>query len=220
VRRLTDEGLLHVVDGEYRATRKGVDLLQSQFRELRTFVERAGRTMAFVETTNALAGEAVRRGEPVGLFMESGALVARQGRTSPSTGIAVHDASKGEVLAVRDLEGIVALRPGRITIARLPAARDGRPRVLSAAAMRRIAGLARTAAVAVLDVSGLFATRQIGVRPRIEFAAIPGAIEAAERGVDVVLLIPDDRAAEILLAIEAANARLEDKIPFESIALG
>ena len=45
------------------------------------------------------------------------------------------------------------------------------------------------------------------------------AREAAERGASVVLLIPEERAAEAIQAIEAANARREDKIPYESLAL-
>jgi hypothetical protein len=35
--------------------------------------------------------------------------------------------------------------------------------------------------------------------------------------VDVLLLVPEERAAEAVQAIEAANARLEDKIPYESV---
>src|SRR6266581_89751 len=126
---LQKDGLLTLVNGEYRATKRGVDHLHDRFVELRGFVERAGRAMAVVETTEALAGSAVRRGDHLGLFMENGLLVAYSGRTSPSTGIAAHDAAKGELLA-------------------------------------------------------------------------------------------EERAMEAIQAIEAANARLEDKIPYESVALG
>ncbi|MGQ0798473.1 MAG: hypothetical protein ACT4OI_11545, partial [Methanobacteriota archaeon] len=122
---LERDGLLSTVEGEYRATKKGVGFLQGRFRELRAFVDRAGRTMAVVETTAAVAGSAIRPGDRVGLFMEDGFLVAHARRASPSTGIALHGASEGEDVAVRDLNGIVALRPGRIVVARLPAAQDG-----------------------------------------------------------------------------------------------
>ena len=53
---------------------------------------------------------------------------------------------------------------------------------------------------------------------RIVFPAI-AAVEAAERGVNVLLLAPEERAIEAVQAIEAANAKLEDKIPYESVAL-
>jgi len=220
IRRMIEEGLLHVVDDEYRATRKGVEFLQERFRELKAWVDRAQPQIAFVEVTAALAGAPIRSGQRVGLFMEQGLLVARPDVPSPSTGVAASDAGKGEVLAVRGLEGIVGLRPGRIIVGRLPPIRDGRPRPLTTEAARKLARKAKGAVVAVLDVAGTVAARQLGRRPQIEFAALSGSIEAAERGVNVLLLVPEERAAEALEAIEGANARLEDKIPYESIAVG
>jgi len=217
---LERDALLSMVDGEYRATKKGVGFLQDRFLELKAFVERAGRTMALVETTAALAGDAIRRGDRVGLFMEGGFLVAHARRASPSTGIALHDASKGEDVAVRDLSGIVALRPGRIVVARLPAAREGGSRRIHTSSARRLLRTCRGFIVAAQDAPGLAAARKLGLRPRIEFGLPGAAIEAAERGVDVLLLTPEERAVEAVQAVEAANARLEDKIPYESVALG
>lgn len=219
VRRLTDEGLLQLVDGEHRATRKGVERLQEHFLGLKGFVATAGRAIAFIEATPALAGGPIRRGDRVGLFMEGGRLVAHPGRDSPSTGTAARDASKGEDVTVRDLDGIVALRPGRVTIARVPSAREGGSHALHATSGRRLAGRTRGARIAALEVTGIAAARKLGLRPDIEFGVLPATVEAAERGVDVVLIVPEDQAAEAVQAIEAANARLEDKIPYESLTL-
>ncbi|MGQ0798016.1 MAG: DUF7839 domain-containing protein, partial [Methanobacteriota archaeon] len=74
--------------------------------------------------------------------------------------------------------------------------------------------------VAAQDATGLAAARQLGLRPRLEFGLTAAAIEAAERGVDVQMLAPEERALEAVQAIEEANARLEDKLPYESVALG
>ncbi len=211
---LQKDGLLTFVNDEYRATKEGIEFVHDRYLELRSFVDRAGRALAFVETTAALAGGTICRGDRVGLFMEGGTLVAYAGRPSPSIGIAAHDATKGDRLAVRDLEGIVALHPGRIVVARVPAGH----RTISLS--KRIQRAARASVVAALDVAGLVASRELGLKPRIEFAAVPGAVEAAERGVDVLLFVPEERAMEAVQAIEAANAKLEDKIPYESVALG
>lgn len=214
--QLESAGLLTQRGGEYRATKKGIQFLQARLRELRTFVDQASRSMAFVETTAALAGSAIRRGDRLGLFMESGYLVAHPNREAPSTGMAAEDADRGDEVAVRNLEGIVTLRPGRITIARIPA---GGARRLAASAAKKLAARARNATVAVMDVPGITVARHLGLRPRIEFAVFAAAVEAAERGVEVLILLPEDRAAEAVQAIEAASAKLEDKIPYESIAL-
>lgn len=213
-------GFLAVVEGEYRATKKGVAHLQDRFLELRSFVDRAGREMALVETTAAIAGGAVRRGDPVGLFMEDGYLVAHPGRASPSTGVAGHDASKGDDVPVRSLEGIVGLHPGRVVVARIPGIAEGGVRAIRPAAAKKILARCRGFAVASHDVTGIVAARRLGLTARIEFGLPAAVIEAAERGVDVLLLVPEQRAAEAVQAIETANARLEDKIPYESVALG
>ncbi|MCI4371952.1 MAG: hypothetical protein L3J78_04815, partial [Thermoplasmata archaeon] len=154
-----------------------------------------------------------------GLFMEGGLLVAHAGRPSPSSGISVHDAAKGDAVAVRDLEGIVALRPGRIVIARVSGAAPGR-RGIHAAPAKRILRETKEFIVAALDVPGLVAAKELGLRPRIDFGVISAAVEAAERGVNVLLLLPEERAADAAQAIEAANAKLEDKIAYESVTLG
>ena len=215
---LEADGLLVVAGGEYRATKKGIDVLQSGLREIRAFLDQASRATAFVETTMAFAGAAIRRGDRVGLFMEGGYLVAFPGRASPSVGTAAEDAAKGEEVAVRGLEGIVSLAPGRITLARVPAARPAAKRV-SAETSRRILQQSRGSVVAAMEIPGLVAARRLRLHPRIEFAPLAGTIAAAERGVDVLLLLPEDRAAEAVSAIEEANERREDKIPYESLAL-
>src|SRR3990172_12083343 len=56
VRRMTDAGLLQVVDGAHRATRKGVEVLQGRFLELKGFVAQAGRAIAVIEATTPLPG--------------------------------------------------------------------------------------------------------------------------------------------------------------------
>lgn len=220
VRRMIEEGLLQRVDGEYRATKKGVELLQDRFLELRSFVDRAGRAMAFIVTTTALAGTAIRPGDEVGLFMEDGVLVAYTNRESSSTGIANEDAAKGEDVAVRNLEGIVGLRPGTIRLARVPSKDGGGAKALRVSAGKKIRAARPGTAIAAVDVAGLVAARKLNLRVDIRFGVVPSAIEAAELGMDVLVLLPEERAAEAVQAIEAANARLEDKIPYESVALG
>jgi len=74
--------------------------------------------------------------------------------------------------------------------------------------------------VAALDIAGVVLARELGLKPRIEFGVLPATVEAAERGVNVLLLLPEERVAEAVQAIETANARLEDKIPYETVTLG
>jgi putative transcriptional regulator len=216
---LEADGFLAIADGEYRATKKGIAALQEKVRELRGLVDRMGRSLAFVETTAAFAGARVRRGDRVGLFMEGGQLLAYPGRESPSTGVAGRDAERGEDLPVRQLEGIVALHPGRIVLARVPSISEGGSPAVDREKGRRLVRRAGNSVVAAVDVAGLAAARALGLKPRIEFGVVEASIDAAVRGVDVLLVVPEERAAETVEALEAANAKLEEKIAYESVNL-
>src|SRR2546430_8650775 len=216
---LEEDGLLSLASGEYRATKKGIEFLHDHMQELRSFVDRAGKEMAFVETTAAIAGGSIHRGARLGLFMEDGVLVAHEGRASPATGVAVHDAAKSEFVRVHNLEGIVALRPGRIVVGGIRSVSLGR-KGAGGAASRRVLRSTRDFTVAALDIAGVVLARELGLKPRIEFGVLPATVEAAERGVNVLLLLPEERVAEAVQAIETANARLEDKIPYETVTLG
>src|SRR3989304_6877360 len=68
VRRMTADGLLQVVDGEDRATRRGGEFLQGRSLELRAFVDRAGQAIAFIQPADPVACGAPRRGGRVGVF--------------------------------------------------------------------------------------------------------------------------------------------------------
>ena len=211
VKAMDKEGLVQHVGGEYRATRKGVEFLQERFRALRSFVETSAREMTIIDRTVALAAEDFAEGERVGLFMEKGTLVARR-RASPSTGVAATAAKRGQPVWIRDLEGIVELRPGKVSIARLTA-----KSTLGGA--KRLARRVRPDAVAVLDVQGKAFAATLAMEPVVEFAVVAATIEAAHRGLNVLLLSPEDRVAEIVAAIEEANTRTEDKIPYETLSI-
>ncbi|HEV8594105.1 MAG TPA: hypothetical protein VGR51_01080, partial [Thermoplasmata archaeon] len=209
VKGMEAEGLIQHVGGEYLATKRGVEFLQDRFRTLRSFVETSAREMEIIDEAVAMAGEVIREGDRVGLFMERGGLVARR-RASPSVGVAATRAKRGDLLWVRDLVGIVDLRPGKISIVRL----SPRARGHSGRGLRHV----RPDVVAAFDLRGRRLAATLAVDRVIEFAVVPGAIEAAQRGLNVLLLCPEDRVAEVVAAIEDANARSEDKIPYETVA--
>src|SRR2546430_3077357 len=54
---LEEDGLLTLVNGEYRATKKGIEFLHDRMHELRGFVDRAGREMRSEEHTSELQSQ-------------------------------------------------------------------------------------------------------------------------------------------------------------------
>jgi putative transcriptional regulator len=211
VKGMEADGLIRHVAGEYRATKKGVEFLQERFRALRTFVESSAREIAIIDQTIALAAESLDEGDRVGLFMEDGTLVARR-KPSPSVGVAVAKATRGDPVWVRDLEGIVELRPGKVSIGRIIAKSNPE-------GVRRAIRRGKPNVLAILDVQAKSLAAKAAVKSMIEFAVVPATIEAAQRGLPVLLLCSEDRVAEVVAGIEAANARSEDKIPYETLTI-
>jgi len=220
LRSMEADGLVQVVDGEYRPTIEGIRVLHERFRELRNFVDRTSKGLSIIEVTAARAGNRIGRGDAVGLFMEDGDLVAYAGRESPSRGRATQDAQKGEDVGVAQLEGIVDLHPGRISLLRMPSAADGGSRDVDLDRARRTLRRVGGDVLAVLDVPAKALVARLRRSPDIRFGAVPASIEAAERGLHVALVVPEDRVAGVVTAIEAANDRLSEKIPHETVPLG
>lgn len=219
LRSMEGEGLVQVIDGEYRPTIEGIRILHERFRDLRDFVDRASKGLSIIDVTAAIAGGRIRRGDPVGLFMEGGDLVAHAGRASPSRGRSISAAERGEDVGVAQLEGIVSLKPGRISLLRIPAAADGGSRRVRAERARKAIQKVDAGVVAILDPAAKALTTELRIRPDIRFGAIPASLEAAERGLDVALILPEARVASVVTAIEEANERLAEKIPYETVPL-
>src|SRR5712691_10252545 len=173
LRSMETDGLIQVVDGEYRPTIEGIRVLQEGFRELRDFVDRTSKGLSIIDVTAAIAGGAIERGETVGLFMEQGDLVAYPGRESPSRGRAITEAERGQDVGVAQLEGIVALKPGRISLLRIPSAADGGSRRVDPARARKVLRRIDATVVATLDAPAKALAAKLRVRPDIRFGAIP-----------------------------------------------
>ncbi len=219
IKSMTAEGLVYRVGGVYAATMKGVEILHFRFRELKEFVESSYKEMRILNICSAIAGKDLKKGDRVGLFMEEGYLLAYPGRESASQGSAMHSARKGEDIAVVELEGIVDLKLGKITLIRIPGAREGGTRVVNLARAREIIAGHPGHRIAVNDAIARALAAKLDLKPDFEFAAVSASLEAALRGLDVLLLASEDSSAEAVSAIEAANEGLEEKVTYQVTSL-
>lgn len=206
-RSLAEQDLLVQDDGTgtYRVTPAGVEALHDRVAEVKRAVDDAYRRLSVITETAALAGAAIQQGDRLGLVLEEGVLVAYPDRDSPSTGIAATAAAAGEVVAVSDLEGILDIRPGHVHLVRVPADAE-RARALDpddvarrlkdrGAAFDRVAGLGTEAKVLARRMD----------RPLLEFAPVEAAFEAAQLGLDVLLLATADQLKSAVTTLESRN---------------
>lgn len=219
IRAMSREGLVKKIGGEYRATKKGVDLLQERMLELKNFVDSSFRQLEIVDVCGAIAGNDIKKDEEVGLFMEDGVLLAYAGKRSSSTGYALFSAKKGEDLAIKDLSGMVSLRPGRISVLQVPSLQEGGTHSISLKKARKIVKDITYDRVAVLDVVSKALANLLGVRVDFDFAPISSSIEASLKGLDILAIASRKNVPVIVSELEAENSKLEDPIPYEVKAL-
>lgn len=216
VRKMQREGLLRVDERGILPTQKGVEFLHESLRALDAFVRDAQARLMVIDRCSAIARVTISAGERIGLLMENGILVAYPGRASGSTGTALSSARKGEAVAVGDLQGIVDLRPGSITVVKVPSILHG-PATLDRNRLRQVA---QGRLIAVEGPEAWSAASAADLAVDFRFGPIPAAIDAARRGLDMALIVAENEVSRAAAAIELANKGTEEPIPYDVIAVG
>jgi putative transcriptional regulator len=211
MRRMRDEGLIHEIGG-YRPTKKGVQFLHENLRELREFVEDSWKEAMIITSCSALAMTEISKGGEVGLFMENGILRAYSGKRSSSTGIADSDAGAGEIVVVKELEGIVDLRPGKIHMLNVHRSLLSEKETGKISDLKRRIGKVKGAIVAVHGLEAQVLADRLGLKVDARFGSIESAIEACQKGLDVLLLVSSEFADDVLNRVKEENSLREDRI--------
>ena len=207
IRQLVDEGLVEKeARSRYRVTKEGVDWLFQRASDVRRFAEHVTEdVLGSMQEDAAIAISAIESGETVSLSIREGLLHAAPGEEGPATGVATTDAERGEVVGVTGFSGIIDLEPGSVTVFQVPPIRSGRPTPAGALAD------AATAAdlVAAAGVEAVVTLRSSGREPDVTFAPGEVAADAANRGLDVVVVTTTDLAGRVTDALRNAGIGYE-----------
>lgn len=210
-RALARTGWLRQDGPHYRVTAAGVDALQAGADRLADALEQLRAPLTRVAVASAVAGGRVRAGERVGLVMEGGEQVAYPGREAASRGVARNDARAGEEVVVAELEGILALTPGQVTVLVVPGPGEGGTAAVDPdATARAVAEVAPDRVAAVGTGARLLAAR-LG-RLDDPFAGAAAAFAAAEHGLLALLVTSRDLLPATLESLEARNARTLERV--------
>lgn len=221
VHGLAEDGLLEDRDGGFAVTPSGLAALTEGLARLKRAVDEAYTPLAVVDLASAIAGNRIAPGDEVGLFMEAGDLVARAGAESASRGRAVTAAERGEEVIVRDLAGVVDLKPGRLVVLKVPSPVEGGSRRVPARRVR--AALARegldAARVGAFGTGARALARRAGLAVDFDFAGVEASFNAAELGLDVALFVSRDLLQDALQVLDERNARTLRRVPIAIVDL-
>ncbi|MCX5999341.1 MAG: winged helix-turn-helix transcriptional regulator [Chloroflexi bacterium] len=126
IRELIGEGWL-TSDGRsrYRITQEGMNWVLHTFRDLRHYSDFVGRAITNIAVCTAVAHHDLSAGQAVGLAMRDGLLFTSEVTEHRARGNALAAARKGEDVGVSNIEGIVDLVIGKITVLRVPGIQRG-----------------------------------------------------------------------------------------------
>ncbi|MEF8757261.1 MAG: MarR family transcriptional regulator [Halobacteriales archaeon] len=209
IRELVDDDLVEKEGrSRYRVTKEGVDWLFRASADLERFVDHVGEdVLGSVQEDAAIATDSIEEGETVTLKVDEGLLRATHGDTGPATGVATGDAEADEDVGVTGFEGVIDLEPGVVTVRQVPPVRSGGSREADIDALR--VACADAELVAADGVEAVVALRKADVEPDETFA--PGAVaaDAANRGLNVVVITTTDDVGRVTDELRDAGVTYE-----------
>lgn len=219
LRSMVKDGLVMHVRGEYRATNKGVELLHQNFLEIKDFVDESMKKLSIVNVCTAIAGSNIKKGDKVGLFMEKGKLTAYPNKKASSMGVAISSAKQGEDVGIKDLEGIVALKPGKLWIVELPSIGAGGSQNVSLKKAKELCQKTKCDRIAALDIVALSLIKKLNLKCNIEFAVTEASIEALQKGLSVIVFGSEDEISRFISKVNEFNASSVEEIKYKLISL-
>ncbi|ADD08966.1 helix-turn-helix, type 11 domain-containing protein [Aciduliprofundum boonei T469] len=189
-----------------KITPAGMEFLYASLKDIGDFVHEANKIIGKIKITEAIAGEDIKEGDKVGLFMENGYIYTYR-KESSSMGIASMDAKKGEDLGVKNLRGIMNINYGDIKVYVMPQISDGGSRKVNKEKIKELIKK-ENRKIGVCGVVAYITIKDIA-KIDFEFAAVNSAINAAYRGISTILFVSHEMLPYTLKILEDSDVRYE-----------
>lgn len=209
IRELVEDGYVEKEGrSRYRVTNEGVDWLFTVSDDVRRFADHVAEdVLGAMGEDAALATDDIEDGDTVSLTVENGFLHASPGEEGAATGVATTDAEAGTEVGVTGFEGVIDLEPGSVTILEVPSVRTGGSGAIDS---ESVAETCAGADVVVADgVEAIVACRRAAVEPATTFAVGEVATVAAERGLDVTVVVTASEVGRVRDVLTDSNVEYE-----------
>jgi len=206
IRELIKDGWLSSQGrSRYKVTKEGVDWILQMSRQLHSYAWFVSKAVADISTTTAIADSDLSVGQQTSLYMKDGLLFASAiiNNNKGSKGIAITDSKKGQDVGIGNVEGIIELKPAKLTVGKVPNIQDGGSRNTSLSRLEREVKRARL--VGAMGTEALVALTQIGVKPNYIYGVREAAIEAAYCGLSSLIVCSEDKVSILVQRLEEEN---------------
>lgn len=197
IMKLVEDGwVISAGRSKYRVTTEGMDWLLKALRQVQSYFTGVKNVVQNITVCTAVADCNLSRGQTVGLVMRDGLLFATDFEGRGAKGAAVSGAREGEDIGVSNIEGIVELEMGKVTILRVPGIQRGGSRSIDLARLRKEVHSEKL--VGAMGIEALIALKRIGVKPQYFYGVKEVVVEAAQSGLSSVVVCGDDDVPELL----------------------
>lgn len=211
VKQLLREGYVSS-DGplNYKVTKEGVEEIIKGVQEIKGYSRFVlEEVVKDVRVFTAIATQDLHKGQKVKLWMKNGLLYAGEKPDCKATGITIQYAEKGRDVGIKNLEGMIQLETGVVTICKVPRTeRGGSENIDYEKLKREVRGRKFLCA---LGVEALIALRRINKKPHAFFGIKEAVIEASNHGIHPLVVGVDDELPELLRRLE------DEEIPFNIV---
>jgi putative transcriptional regulator len=218
-KKLTKEGLLECGSerADYRLTPKALASIHENAKNLERYVNLIKQGIKIERVWPAIATRPVKAGDEVGLTMKGGVMytVGIDNAGVEARGIALVDADPGEDLGLKELQGKVKLKQGKILIIKLPSIRKGGSRAVDIAKIRSFYDEFKPDRVGVMGAVGRAVLNKLGLKADIEFGISRATAIAASRGLNVFVLVVGRMVNRMVEEIDNVNMKSASDIIYE-----
>ena len=194
--------LLQLTEG----SRYGYEMLKI-LRELRSYASAVEQAVTNITICAAVAECDINQGQAVGLKMKNGLLFATSQTDGGARGMALSSVSQGEDVDVANIEGLVKLTRGRITILQVPVIQKGGSRHIDLELLKT--QVADNQQVGAISIEALISLRRVDMEPRYLYGVTEAAVEAARCGLSFIIVCTDDAIPELIKKLQEEGSNYE-----------
>jgi len=138
-------------------------------------------------------------------------LIATSEDKGQAKGMSINDAKIGEDVAVANIDGLIELKRGRITIFGIPSGREGGSAEADLHRLKKL--LEKENTVCAIGIEALGALRKVGIEPQYFYAVVEVAADLARHGRSIVVVAVKNEITDLITRLE------EEQIEYSLIDL-
>jgi len=209
IRDLVKDGwLLSEGRSRYRITQEGMNWVLQTYRDLRDYSAFVGRAITNITICTAVAHDDLSEGQAVGLEMKDGLLFTTGNTDRGATGIAVAAAKKGDDVGISNIEGIVDLVMGKITVLRVPGIQKGGSANVDLVKLKEET-TRKKEPIGAIGIEAITALRRLDIEPNYLYGVAEASVEAARSGLTFLVVCTEEDTPKLLARLKEANLDYE-----------